>query len=138
MKEWKLEDLRDKMQDLDICMFTTTGKDGELISRPMSNNGDVEYDGNSFFFSYEDSNIVQELKENDDTNLSFQGKGKLYLSISGKSIIIKNKAKMKEHWVDSLDTWFKEGLETPGVVMIHVKADKIKYWQNNDGGEIKV
>ena len=40
---------------LDICMMTTRASDGGLHGRPMSNNGEVEYDGDSSFFAREGS-----------------------------------------------------------------------------------
>ncbi len=45
-----LHDLSKAMRDLDFCMLTTGT--GVLTSRPMSNNGDVEYDGDSWFYAY--------------------------------------------------------------------------------------
>ncbi len=51
----------------------------------MSNNGDVEYDGNSYFFSFEKSRAVKEIEENPEVNLSFNGKNELYISLTGKA-----------------------------------------------------
>ena len=45
---------------------------------------------------------------------------------------------MEEHWLKELEQWFKDGLDTKGIVMIHVKAKRIKYWHNEDEGEVKV
>ena len=36
---------------LDICMLATRAEDGGLHGRPMSNNGEVEWDGDSWFFA---------------------------------------------------------------------------------------
>ena len=48
--------------------------------------------------------------------------------------LIKNKEVFKEHWVKSLNRWFEDGVETPGIIMIHVKADHIKFWQKEEEG----
>ena len=133
-----LSDIRKKMQKLDICMMTTQTGRGNFNSRPMSNNGDVEYDGNSYFFSYENSKKIKELTENPQVQLNFNGADDLYISVSGKAKLIQSKSKMQEHWQDSLNQWFKEGLNTPGVVMIHVAARTIKYWQREQEGEVKI
>ena len=45
---------------------------------------------------------------------------------------------MEEHWVSDLDQWFEDGLDTPGVAMVIVKAKRIKYWQGEDEGEVKL
>ena len=71
MEEAKLEDIASKMRKLDICMMATQSKNGTIASRPMSNNGDVEYDGNSYFFSLEESEVVKELKENNTVIFSY-------------------------------------------------------------------
>lgn len=49
------------LAELDIRSFTTSSADGALHGRPMSNNGEVEYDGDSWFFAREDSRKVTEI-----------------------------------------------------------------------------
>lgn len=39
-------ELSARVAKIDFCMFNTNGPD-RIISRPMSNNGDVQYDGDS-------------------------------------------------------------------------------------------
>ncbi|GAC1417344.1 MAG: hypothetical protein NVS9B7_20860 [Flavisolibacter sp.] len=50
MAKKKLETIIKLMRKLDTCMMTTRTGRGTFNSRPMSNNGDVTYDGNSYFF----------------------------------------------------------------------------------------
>ncbi len=138
MAKKDLSDISSKMRKLDICMLTTQSGSGKLSSRPMSNNGDVEFDGNSYFFTFEKSQTVKDIKENEHVSLNFEGDNKLYISLSGKAKLIDNKEKLKEHWLDELKQWFPEGIDTAGLVMIHVKATHIKYWQNEDEGEVKL
>ena len=52
MADKTLKDVAELMKDIDLCMLTTTTENGALASRPMSNNGEVEYDGNSYFFTW--------------------------------------------------------------------------------------
>ncbi len=61
MGELNLKDISKKMSKLDICMMTTLSGSQMLTSRPMSNNGDVRYDGNSYFFSYENAEVIKEI-----------------------------------------------------------------------------
>jgi len=136
MTKSQLSDVSKMMSKLDICMMTTTAPDGALTSRPMSNNGDVEYDGNSYFFTYEQAEVIEELKENENVNLSFTGKDQLYIAITGKAALVTDKEVLKEHWLDELKQWFKEGIETPGITLIHVKANRIKFWHNEEEGEV--
>ena len=138
MADLKLEDISQKMRKIDYCMMTTKAADGELASRPMSTNGDVEYDGNSWLFSSEKQDLVKELEANPEVNLSFTGDKKLFISVAGEAELIRDREQMKEHWQESLEQWFQDGVDTPGIVMIHVKGKQLKYWQNWDSGEVKL
>lgn len=135
MARKSMKSIAEKMKNLDICMMTTRNGRGSVVSRPMSNNGDVEYNGNSYFFTWDKGNLAKEITANPQVNLAFNGPKRLYLSVTGKAKIIKNRGRMEEHWIDSLSKWFKRGLDTPGVVMIHVKATRVRYWQDAEQGE---
>ncbi len=100
------------MRQLDICMMVTQSKRGILTSRPMSNNGDVKYNGSSYFFTFEGSQKIKDIEANPQVNLTFEGKKDLYLSITGTAKLIRDKALFAEHWVESLQQWFKDGIET--------------------------
>lgn len=119
-------------------MMTTKTTRGAMQSRPMSNNGDVKYDGNSYFFTYEDSQKVKDLKKDASVNLSFEAKGGMFINVMGKGRLITSKTIMQEHWLPSLKQWFKDGIDTEGIVMIVVKATRIKYWYKMEMGEVKV
>ena len=138
MASWKLQDVSKKMKELDICLLSSQTNDGEINARPMSNNGDVEYDGNSFFFSSEDSHVVKEIEENNHVSLSFNGKRDLYIAVIGEADLVRDREEMEEHWNKDLEKWFEEGLDTPGIVMIHVEASRIRYWEGGEQGEIEV
>ena len=47
---WTLPALSKKMKSFDYCFLSTHSENGTVAGRPMSNNGDVEYDGDSWFF----------------------------------------------------------------------------------------
>ncbi|MBF9237508.1 pyridoxamine 5'-phosphate oxidase family protein [Hymenobacter sp. BT683] len=131
-----LKEIATKMANLDIAMLTTHTSRGQLSSRPMSNNGDVEYDGNSYYFTYEGSRTVRDITENAHVSLGFSGPKGLYISIVGSAHLIRQKATMQKHWVPDLEVWFKDGIDTPGLVLVRVQANRIKYWQNEEQGEV--
>ncbi|MBA3648413.1 MAG: pyridoxamine 5'-phosphate oxidase family protein [Chitinophagales bacterium] len=138
MAEKTLNDISEIVSDMDICMLSSISK-GEIISRPMSNNGDVEYDGNSYFFTSEETEIARDISTNPQVNLAFSDTdNQVYISVSGIAKLVSDKSKMEEHWVDELEQWFEDGIDTPGIVMIHVDAKKIKYWDNDKEGEVKL
>jgi general stress protein 26 len=124
-----------KMKDLDICMMSTLGR-GTINTRPMSNNKDVKYNGESFFFSHIDTKKAKNIQRNPSVTLSFTGSNGLFIIVNGKARIIKTKSILDEHWVKSLETWFNKGSNTPGIILIAVKAEKIMYWNNYKEGTI--
>ena len=138
MEKKKIGFISNKMKELDICMLSTTGGRGVVSTRPMSNNRQVKYNGESFFFTDKNTQKVRDVTKNSSVNLSFTGKKGLYIIVKGKARIIKSKELMEEHWVPSLEQWFKDGIDTKGLVMLAVKAQSIHYWVNYKEGEIGV
>jgi len=138
MTNLKLKDLSQAMRKIDICMMATHDANGALESRPMSNNKDVEYDGDSYFFALEDSSAVRHLKKNPQICLSYEGEDHLYISITGEGYTNQDKKKFKEHWVPDLDKWFEDGIDTPGLTLIHVNGEKLHYWKGTDDGEVRL
>ena len=144
MTDLTLKDLAKKMGDIDFTMLSTRAEGGQIAARPMSNNGDVEYDGDSFFFSYEDTNTVRDIQRDPDVGLSLQGNKSLlgapgiFISIEAKAELIRDKAEFEKHWTKDLEIWFEQGVDTPGIVLIKCRASRIHYWDGKDEGELTV
>lgn len=126
------------MRELDYCIFTTQGSRGQLTSRPMSNNKDVAFDGDCWFFTYEGSTKVKHIEKSPQVELNFSDPEGSWISVSGRAKIIRSRSRMEAHWIDELQQWFKKGLDTPGIVLLQVSAKNIRYWLGNKEGEIKV
>lgn len=131
----KMKKVAAKMKKIDFCLMTTMDGQESFDSRPMSNNGDVEYDGDSWFFSFDDDKAEQ-IRKSPMVSLAFQGDKMLFIHISGTGSLITDKAIMKKHWQPELKRWFPEGIETKGIVLIKVTAKKIKYWKKEEEFEI--
>jgi general stress protein 26 len=138
MSEKTLSDLSKQMRKIDIAMLTTHTDDGEIAARPMSNNGEVEYDGNSYYFTWDKSRMVTDIKRNSKVLLSFQGKKGLFVAVQGEAGVIRDKKRFKEHWTSDLDQWFEDGVDTKGLVMIKVVATRIDYWDGEENGEVEI
>ncbi len=108
----------------------------------MSNNGDVEYDGDSYYFTFQEARTVRDIERDPDVSLAFSSKpgllggGGFYMSVEGKAQLIRNKAAFEAHWTPDLDLWFGNGVDTPGLVLVKVHAERIKYWDGADQGEL--
>jgi len=144
MSEMTLPDIAGKLKKIDFCMMSTKGSQGEISNRPMSNNGDVEYDGDSWFFSYEDTRKIVDIGRDSGVTLSFTeppsllGKPGIFISIEGNAELIRDKALFEQHWTKDLDRWFPEGIETQGIVLIKVHAGRIEYWDGEENGTVSV
>ena len=139
-----LQDLSKKMRDIDFTMLSTRAEGGEIAARPMSNNGDVEYDGDSWFFAMEDTTTVKDIERDPKVGLSLQGSKSLlgapgiFIAIEAQAEIVRDKATFREHWVKDLERWFEQGIDTPGIVLLHVRASRIAWWDGENNGELTV
>jgi len=137
-----LSDIAEAMRKIDFTMLTTTAADGGLAARPMSNNRDVEYDGDSWFFALEETATVRHIASNPRVGLTLHGnvgllgKPPLFIAAAGFAEIFRDKALFADHWNSDLERWFKQGTDTPGLVLIKVHADRLHYWDGENQGEI--
>ena len=137
-----LADLSEKLRDIDFAMLNTHTQGGAIGARPMSNNRQVDYDGDNYFFALDDTLMVADIARDPQVGLSFQGKSGLlgqrpfFVAIEGKADLVRDKAAFEAHWTTDLDRWFEQGVDTPGLVMIHVRAERVHYWDGEDEGEI--
>jgi general stress protein 26 len=108
----------------------------------MSNNRDVDYTGDSYYFANDQTRTVSDIEADPNVSLSFQGSSgvlgqrPLFVSVEGTAELIRDKAQFKAHWTSDLDRWFPNGVDTPGVVMIRVRATRMHYWNGMDEGEV--
>lgn len=146
MPDKTLADISEAMRDIDFCMLTTISTEG-LAARPMSNNREVDYDGDSFFFADGESRTVRDLQRDPSVGLSFQGsaglmgvtgKPGIFIAVEGKGSLIRDKAEFAKHWQKELERWWPDGIDSPGLALIQVHADRIHYWDGGDEGEVKL
>ncbi len=119
MPDRTLADIAEKMKDLDFCMLSTRGESGAIASRPMSNNREVDYDGDSWFFTCDDAHMVADGAADPRVGLAFQGRAGMlgmrpfFLAIEGRAELIRDKGRFAEHWTSGLDRWFRRGSTRP-------------------------
>ena len=142
MSTMTMKELSKAMGKIDFAMLTTRTDGGQLATRPMSNNGEVDYDGDSFYFSWDSARTISDIARDPQVALAFQGSGgllgkpPLFVAVEGTARIVRDKAQFVIHWSADLDRWFSAGVDTPGMVMIHVHANRIHYWDGSDEGEL--
>lgn len=137
-----LEQISEKMKDIDFAMLATRTKGGAIGSRPMSNNREVDYSGDSWFFTDETALMVSDIEADLSVNLAYQGKSGLlgmrpfFLAVEGRAALIRDKSRFAEHWTKGLERWWPQGIDTPGLVLIQVTGERAHYWDGEDEGEL--
>jgi general stress protein 26 len=62
----------------------------------------------------------------------------IYVAVEGTAELIRDKATIMQHWTSDVDKWFDNGVDTPGIVLIKVKAKRITYWKGREDGEVEL
>ena len=134
MADKSLAELAEKMKDIDFAMLSTRTQSGAIAARPMSNNRQVDYDGDSWFFTCDDTGTVADIEGEPQVGLGYQAKSGLlcmrpfFVTIEGRADLIRDKSRFAEHWTKDLDRWFEQGIDTPGLTLIKVAAERLHYW----------
>lgn len=117
------------LRKLDICMLTSRTDEG-LHGRPMSNNGEVEFDGDNWFFAAEGSRKVVEIDADPSVELAFiDTPNGTWINIEGEATVVRDDPERKRQlWQKDLERWFENGPEDDGVVLIKVAARHIDAW----------
>ncbi len=144
MADKTLADIAEMMKDIDFTMLSTRAANGAIAARPMSNNRQVDYDGDSYYFTDESTHMVRDIAADPKVGVTLQGKSGIigqrpfFVAIEGVADLIRDKSAFAAHWTSDLDRWFEQGIDTPGLVLIHVRAGSVHYWDGMDEGEVKL
>jgi general stress protein 26 len=139
-----LKDIAEKMRDMDFTILSTRTEGGAIAGRPMSNNRQVDYDGDSYFFALSETRTVADIARDPQVGLSYQGKSGMlgmkpfFLAVEGRAELIRQKSRFAEHWTKDLDNWFEQGIDTPGLLLIRVAAERLHYWDGGKEGELRL
>ena len=125
--------VKDLVEDIDFAMLTTTDDSGHLVSRPMSTR-EMDENGDIWFFTSEDTKKVDEVEADRDVGLSYlDAKGMRFVSVGGTARVVHDRAKMAELYSPSLDIWFEDGLDTPGIALLRVTPKETEFWEPAHG-----
>lgn len=139
-----LAELAEKMRDIDFCTLSTVTDNGAIAGRPMSNNREVDFDGDSWFFADGDARLVSDIAARPAVGLGFQAKSGLlgmrpfFVTVEGEGELIRDKGRFAAHWHKELERWWPEGIDTPGLTLVRVHAARLHYWDGENEGELVV
>jgi len=121
------------VEDIDFTMLTTIDDSGNLVSRPMSTR-QMDDAGDIWFFTAEDTEKVDEARAHHQVGLSYCDAGGMrYVSVAGTASIVHDRAKMEELYSPSLDIWFEDGIDTPGIALLKVSPTVTEFWEPAKG-----
>lgn len=124
-----LERLREIVKDIDFCMLTTVDEDGHLHSRPMSVNGEIDPNGDLWFFTRASSHKAAEIGNAPGVNASFADTDKnCYVSMSGNAELVRDREKIKQLWKPQFQAWFPDGVDEPDLALLRVRVEQAEYW----------
>jgi general stress protein 26 len=113
-----------------ISMLTTMTESGKHVSRPMALQ-EVEFDGDLWFFCYDDSAKAAQIRSHPEVNVSFANdKQSEWTSLSGKAEVVYDRQQAERLWAAPLKIWFPDGLDTKGLSLIKVHVDSAEYWES--------
>ena len=126
-----LEKLRGLVKDIDFCMLTTIDESGDLHSRPMSSNGEIDPNGDLWFFTGVSSHKVSEVSRSPKVNVSFADpKNQHYVSITGVAELVRDRNKIEQLWKPEFKIWFPKGKDDPEIALLRITLQKAEYWDS--------
>jgi len=126
-----LEKLREMIKDIDFCMLTTIDEQGDPHSRPMSSNGDIDPNGDIWFFTGSSSHKVSEIENSPKVNVSFADpKNHRYVSVTGSAQLTRDAKKIEELWRPEFKMWFPKGKDDPEIALMRIRLEKAEYWDS--------
>jgi len=128
-RQASIEKLKGLTEGIDFCMLTTING-GQLRSRPMSTQ-EMDEDGDLWFFTSDQTHKVDEIEADNRVNAAYsQPDDNVYVSVSGRGSIVKDRQKIEELWSPILKAWFPDGLEDPTLCLLKVSVEEAEYWDS--------
>ena len=126
-----IKKLKELVDEVSICMFTTLDDENNLSSRPMYTSS-VDEDGNIWFFTNEFSEKISELSKDNLVHLIYSHPVKnVYVDVKGTCSVIIDKTKMEELWDSKLQSWFPEGLDDARLCLVKVTTETAYFWNHS-------
>ncbi len=133
----KVEELYALIHGIDLCMMTTTGDDGSMVSRPMSTQHHKQLDETAdlWFMTRTDTHKVDELKRHPSLNLAYYKDGE-WVSVSGNATVVTDRATIHKLYDPSWKAWLEDnggkedgGPDDPRIALIRVAVLHASYFK---------
>jgi general stress protein 26 len=123
------EQLRERVDKIRICMFTTADPDGTLRSRPLTTL-QVEHDGTLWFFVPGNGEVAAAVTSNPSVNLAFADiDDSIYATVTGSAYLVHDREKIEELWTPMAAAWFPQGPADANLALLRVDVREAEYWK---------
>lgn len=123
-----VETVRKLIKGIDIAMLTTVTQEG-LVSRPMKTQ-EVEFDGDLWFLTKEETDKYAQLKQHSNVNVSYVGDS--YVSVRGTAEVVNDREKIRQFWNPAYAKFLHTTSDDPNLILIKVKAEAAEYWETGN------
>jgi len=123
--------LKEMIEEVRICMFTTLSDKDEFSSRPMGT-AKVEDDGTIWFFTNEFSLKTKEISKENQVTLGYSDpSNNTYVSVNGKAELVDDQVRKEAYFSAPIKAWFPDGVDDPRLILIKVDPIVAEYWDSS-------
>lgn len=120
--------LREQLKSIRFGMLTSLGDEGDLYSRPMTQQ-ELDDQGSLWFFTSDDQLLVHQLSVNPQANITFSEPAReLYISLSGEASLLKDRARAQQLWNPAVAAWYPQGVDDPHLTLIRFDISLAETW----------
>ncbi len=136
--EEALKKFKKLVDDINVCMFITSGTDQDDHTRPMATI-EVEDDGTLWFYTDIRSIKVEEVTMDKRVHLVYAHPGKdSYLDVCGTSSIVTDRQLIKSKWKPIVKAYFPQGADDPNLALMKVAPYSVYYWESETGKMVQI
>jgi general stress protein 26 len=133
-----LETLKRHLDGMRFAMLTTLSEDGRLHSRPMTTQ-ELAADGKLWFMTSLESELLLEAQAKPWVNVAYTNEGSsLYVSVSGRAQVVKDREKIKELWNPMVAAYFPNGVDDPQLALLSVDVDDADVWDSPSAAPVRL
>ncbi len=135
-REESIATLAQMVKGIRIAMLTTIGTDGKLHSRPMATQ-ETPFMGEVLFLTGVDSGKVEDIREDQEVNLTYSGEKHLFVTMTGRAAISNDRALIAALWSPAYKAWFPEGATDPSIRVLRIKIEEAEYWNASSNSIVR-
>lgn len=130
-----MQKVADLIDDIGPGMLTTHDAHGALTSRPMM---PLQIDANGSLWFFTRPSPEKQAKSG-ELNVAFaKPSSASYVSVTGSSEIVYDRAKVDELWSPMAKPWFPDGKEDPSLALLRVDVETAEYWDSNSSSMVRL